>query len=73
MKAIINLTTIAELPCTISYQTKHYVCFHIDRDIATSDTLNALNKMGDVALYGYSDYVSVTLSRCFVESLVYVD
>lgn len=73
MKAIINLTTIAELPCTIAYQTKGHVSFKISRDIATSDTLNALGKMGDVSLYGYSDYVSVTLDTCFVESIIYVD
>lgn len=73
MKAIINLTTIAELPCRISYQTKGHVSFKISRDIATSDTLNALSQMGDVALYGYSDYVSVTLDACFVESIIYVD
>lgn len=73
MKAIINLTTIAELPCKIAYTTKGHVSFKIGREIATSDTLNALNEMGDVSIYGYSDYVSVTLSRCFVESIVYVD
>lgn len=73
MKAIINLTTIAELPCRISYQTKGHVSFKISRDIATSDTLNALGQMGDIALYGYSDYVSVTLNTCFVESIIYVD
>ena len=73
MKAIINLTTIAELPCTMTYQTKSNVSFKISRDIATSDILNTLGKMRDVALYGYTDYVSVTLDSCFVESIIYVD
>lgn len=73
MKAIINLTSIAELPCTISYRTKGHVCFKISRDIATSDILNAIDKMGDATLYGYSDYVSITLDTRFVESIIYVD
>ena len=73
MKAIINLTTIAELPCRISHETSREVNFYITRDIATATTMNTLSKMEGVSLFIYSDYVSVRVSRCFVESLVYVD
>lgn len=73
MKAILNLTKIAELPCTISHETPHEVNFHITRDIATADTMNTLSKMKDVSVFIYSDHVSVRVPRCFVESLVYVD
>lgn len=73
MKAIINLTTIAELPCTISHETSFEVNFNIGRDIATATTMNTLSKMKDVSMFIYSDHVSVRVPRCFVESLVYVD
>lgn len=73
MKAIINLTTIAELPCTISHETSFEVNFHITRDLATATTMNTLSKMKDVSMFIYSDHVSVRVPRCFVESLVYVD
>ena len=73
MKAIINLTTIAELPCTISHETSYEVNFNITRDYATADLMNNLRKMEDVSMFIYSDHVSVRVPRCFVESLVYVD
>lgn len=73
MKAIINLTTIAELPCTVVYETSFEVNFHITRDLATADTMNTLSKMKNVSMYIYSDYVSVRVPKCFVESFVYVD
>lgn len=73
MKAIINLTTIAELPCTISHETPREVNFHITRDIATATTMNTLSKMEDVSMFVYSDYVSVRVPRCLVESIIYVD
>jgi hypothetical protein len=73
MKAVINLKTIAELPCTISHETSFEVNFHLTRDIATADTMNTLSKMKDVSMFIYSDHVSVRVPRCFVESLVYVD
>ena len=72
MKAIINLTTIAELPCTISHENSFVVNFHIGRDIATAITMNTLSKMKDVSVFFYSDYVSVRVPRNLVESLVYV-
>ena len=73
MKAVINLTTIAELPCKISHETYYEVNFHIARDLATATTMNTLSKMKDVSIFIYADYVSVRVPRCFVESLVYVD
>ena len=73
MKAIINLTTIALLPCTISHETSFEVNFHIGRDYATATIMNTLSKMKDVSMFIYSDHVSVRVPRCFVESLVYVD
>ena len=73
MKAVINLTTIAELPCTISHENSFEVNFHITRDLATATTMNTLSKMKDVSMFIYSDHVSVRVPRCFVESLVYVD
>lgn len=73
MKAIINLTTIAELPCKIVHETSFEVNFHITRDIATATTMNTLSKMKDVSMFIYSDHVSVRVPRCFVESLVYID
>lgn len=73
MKAVINLTTIAALPCTISHENPFEVNFHISRDIATATTMNTLSKMKDVSMFIYSDHVSVRVPRCFVESLVYVD
>ena len=73
MKAIINLTTIAELPCTISHETSCEVNFNITRDYATADLMNNLRKMDGVKIYIYSTYVSVYVKKSFVESLVYVD
>jgi hypothetical protein len=73
MEAIIHLTTIAALPCTISHETPFKVNFHITRDIATATTMNTLSKMEGVSMFIYSDHVSVRVPRCFVESLVYVD
>lgn len=73
MKAIINLTTIAELPCTIVHKTSYEVNFHITCDIATATTMNTLSKMEGVSLFIYSDHVSVKVPESFVESLVFVD
>lgn len=73
MKAIINLTTIAELPCTIGSKTEREVNFEISRDIATADTMNTLNKIEGVRMFFYPSMVSVHISTKFVESLVYVD
>ena len=73
MKAIINLTTIAELPCTISHETSYEVNFNITRDYATADLMNNLRKMDGVRIYIYRTYVSVYVKKSFVESLVYVD
>lgn len=73
MKAIINLTTIAELPCTIYHETPSEVNFEITRDYATADLMNTLHKMDGVSVYIYSTYVSVHVKKSFVESLVYVD
>lgn len=73
MKAIINLTTNADLPCTISHETSYEVNFNINRDYATADLMNNLHKMDGVKIYIYSTYVSVYVKKSFVESLVYVD
>ena len=72
MKAIINLTTIAELPCEIASVSDYEVSFKITKDIATADNLNALFFM-KARIYEYTDYISVTLSRESVESIVFVD
>lgn len=73
MKAIINLKTIAELPCTISHETPSEVNFEITRDYATATILNILHKMGGVRVFIYDTYVSVYVKTSLVESLVYVD
>ena len=73
MKAIINLTTIAELPCTISHETSYEVYFNIAREYVTADLMNNLRKIDGVMIYIYSTYVSVYVKKSFVESLVYVD
>ena len=72
MKAIINLTTIAELPCEISSVSDHEVSFKIAKDIATADNLNALLFM-KARIYEYSTEISVTLSRESVVSIFFVD
>ena len=72
MKAIINLTTIAELPCEISSVSEHEVSFKITKDIATADNLNALLFM-QARIYEYSTEISVTLSREYVVSIFFVD
>ena len=72
MKAIINLTTIAELPCEIASVSDHEVSFKITKDIATADNLNALLFM-KARIYEYTDYISVTLSRESVVSIFFVD
>ena len=72
MKAIINLTTIAELPCEISSVSEHEVSFKITKDIATADNLNALLFM-KARIYEYTDYISVALSREYVLSIHFVD
>ena len=72
MKAIINLTTIAELPCEISSVSDHEVSFKITKDIATADNLNALLFM-KARIYEYTDYISVTLGRESVVSIHFVD
>lgn len=73
MKAIINLTTIAELPCTISHDTPSEVNFEITRDYATATIMNTLHKMDGVRAYIYNTHVSVYVKASLVESLVYVD
>lgn len=73
MKAIINLTTIAELPCTISYETPNEVNFNITHDYATADLMNNLRNMDGVMIYIHNNYVSVYVKKSLVESLVYVD
>ena len=72
MKAIINLTTIAELPCEIASVSDHEVSFKITKDIATADNLNALLFM-KARIYEYSTDISVTLSRESVVSILFVD
>ena len=72
MKAIINLTTIAELPCEITSVSEHEVSFKITKDIATADNLNALLFM-KARIYEYSTEISVTLSRESVLSIHFVD
>ena len=73
MKAIINLTTIAELPCTISHETSYEVNFNITREYATAGIMNNLRNLDGVMIYIYSTYVSVYVKKSFVKSLVYVD
>ena len=72
MKAIINLTTIAELPCDIASVSDYEVSFKITKDIATADFLNALLFM-KARIYEYPEYISVTLSRESVVSIHFVD
>ena len=72
MKAIINLTTIAELPCEISSVSDYEVSFKITKDIATADNLNALLFM-KARIYEYTDYISVALARESVLSIHFVD
>ena len=72
MKAIINLTTIAELPCEITSVSEHEVSFKITKDIATADNLNALLFM-KARIYEYSTDISVTLARESVVSIFFVD
>ena len=72
MKAIINLTTIAELPCEITSVSEHEVSFKITKDIATADNLNALLFM-KARIYEYSTDISVSLARESVVSIHFVD
>lgn len=72
MKAIINLTKIAELPCEIASVSYDEVSFKITKDIATADNLNALLFM-KARIYEYPDYISVTLPRESVVSIHFVD
>lgn len=72
MKAIINLTTIAELPCEITSVSGHEVSFKITKDIATADNLNALFFM-KARIYEYTDYISVDIARESVVSIHFVD
>ena len=72
MKAIINLTTIAELPCEISFVSDNGVSFKITKDIATADNLNALFFM-KARIYEYTDYISVDIARESVLSIHFVD
>lgn len=72
MKAIINLTTIAELSCEISSVSEREVSFKIAKDIATADNLNALLFM-KARIYEYTDEISVTLARESVVSIYFVD
>lgn len=72
MKAIINLTTIAELPCTIAYETPYEVNFNIAREYVTADLMMNLRKISGVSIYIHRTCVSVYVKKSFVESLVYV-
>ena len=72
MKAIINLTQTMDMPCEISFVSEHEVSFKITKDIATADNLNALLIM-KARIYEYTDYISVTLARESVPSIVFVD
>ncbi len=72
MKAIINLTKIAELPCEITSVSDREVSFKIAKDIATADNLNALLFM-NARIYEYSTEISVTLARESVLSIHFVD
>ena len=72
MKAIINLTTIAELPCEIASVSEHEVSFKITEDIATADNLNALLIM-KARLYEFSTEISVDIARESVVSILFVD
>lgn len=73
MKAIINLTTIAELPCKISSKSSREVNIEISRDIATATTMNTLNKMEGVSMYIYPSVVSVHIPMKYVESITFID
>lgn len=73
MKAIINLTTIAELPCKISSKSDREVNFEIPRALATATTMNTLNKIEGVRMYIYPSVVSVHISTKFVESIIFMD
>lgn len=73
MKAIINLTTIAEIPCTIAHETPSEVNFEFSRDYATATIMNTLHKMDGVRVYIYNTFVSVYVKKSLVESLVYID
>lgn len=73
MKAIINLTTIAELPCEVAHQTPSEVNFEISRENATADLMNALQNLEGFRMFSYRTYVSVYVSPSVVESLVYID
>lgn len=72
MKAIIRLTTISELPCTISRETPHEVIFNITRDYATAYLMNNLLEIDGVKIHMHRTYVSVCVKKSFVDSLVYV-
>ena len=72
MKAIINLTQTMDMPCEISFVSDNGVSFKITKDIATADNLNALLIM-KARIYEYTDYISVTLARESVPSIVFVD
>lgn len=73
MKAIINLTTIAELPCRISSKTQREVNFEIPRELATADTMNTLNEIEGVRMFVYPSVVSVHIETKYVESIVFID
>lgn len=73
MKAIINLTTIAELPCRISSKTQREVNFEIPRELATADTMNILNGIEGVRMFFYPSAVSVHIEAKYVESIIFID
>ena len=73
MKAIINLTTIVDLPCTISHETPYEVNFNITREYATAGIMNNLRNLDGVMIYIYSTYVSVYVKKSFVKSIIFVD
>lgn len=73
MKAIINLTTISELPCEISHQAPTEVNFEISKEYATADLMNNLQNLKGFRMFSYSSYVSIYVHSSVVESIVYVD
>ena len=73
MKAILNLTTIAELPCKISSKSDREVNFEIPRALATATIMNTLNKIEGIRMYIYPSVVSVHISTKFIESITFVD
>lgn len=73
MKAIINLTTIAELPCVVSCKLSTMTSFTISKEMATADTLNALASLEATLTQMIGGDISVHVRNELIESLVFVD